>query len=235
MRYESSAQVLILAAGEQARSLGHSFVGSQHLLLAFGKDDSLGGKLLRGAGFDPDLAVKMAVVLYGVGTPGLPLPQGMSAQLRKILSAAMDEAKLRGSRELSRIHIFLAMLRQNRCSARDLLVLSGVDPEDLFTRTVDYLNWKTQLPEKRKREGTTTKLLEQFSEDLLAKAANMEPVIGREREIDMVIGILSRKNKNNPALVGEPGVGKTAIAEGLAQRMAAGNVPPQLRTKNSSA
>ena len=231
MRYESSAQVLILAAGEQARSLGHSFVGSQHLLLAFGKDDSLGGKLLRGAGFDPDLAVKMAVVLYGVGTPGLPLPQGMSAQLRKILSAAMDEAKLRGSRELSRIHIFLAMLRQNRCSARDLLVLSGVDPEDLFTRTVDYLNWKTQLPEKRKREGTTTKLLEQFSEDLLAKAANMEPVIGREREIDMVIGILSRKNKNNPALVGEPGVGKTAIAEGLAQRMAAGNVPPQLKDK----
>ena len=231
MRYESSAQVLILAAGEQARSLGHSFVGSQHLLLAFGKDDSLGGELLRGAGFDPDLAVKMAVVLYGVGTPGLPLPQGMSAQLRKILSAAMDEAKLRGSRELSRIHIFLAMLRQNRCSARDLLVLSGVDPEDLFTRTVDYLNWKTQLPEKRKREGTTTKLLEQFSEDLLAKAANMEPVIGREREIDMVIGILSRKNKNNPALVGEPGVGKTAIAEGLAQRMAAGNVPPQLKDK----
>ena len=75
------------------------------------------------------------------------------------------------------------------------------------------------------------KLLEQFSEDLLLKAANMEPVIGRDREIDMVIGILCRKHKNNPALVGEPGVGKTAIAEGLAQRMAAGNVPPQLKEK----
>ena len=231
MRYEPSAQELILAAGEQARALGHSFVGSQHLLLALGRDDGLGGKLLRGAGFDPDLAEKMAAVLYGVGTPGLPLPQGMSAQLRSILSAAVDEAKLRGGRELGRIHIFLALLRQSRCSARDLLVLSGVDPEDLFSRTVDYLNWKAQLPVKRKREGTTTKLLEQFSEDLLAKAANMEPVIGREREIDTVIGILSRKNKNNPALVGEPGVGKTAIAEGLAQRMAAGNVPPQLKDK----
>ena len=75
------------------------------------------------------------------------------------------------------------------------------------------------------------KLLEQFSEDLLAKASSMDPVIGREREIETVIGILSRKNKNNPALVGEPGVGKTAIAEGLAQRMAAGNVPPQLKEK----
>ncbi len=84
---------------------------------------------------------------------------------------------------------------------------------------------------KMKKDATNMKLLEQFSEDLLAKTANMEPVIGRDREIDMVIGILSRKNKNNPALVGEPGVGKTAIAEGLAQRMAMGNVPPQLKDK----
>ena len=75
------------------------------------------------------------------------------------------------------------------------------------------------------------KLLDEFSEDLLLKAAHMDPVIGREKEIETVIGILSRKNKNNPALVGEPGVGKTAIAEGLAQRIAAGNVPPQLKDK----
>ena len=87
------------------------------------------------------------------------------------------------------------------------------------------------MPAKTKKEAVSTKLLEQFSEDLVQKAAAMEPVIGRQREIDMVIGILSRKNKNNPALVGEPGVGKTAIAEGLAQRMAYGNVPPQLRDK----
>jgi ATP-dependent Clp protease ATP-binding subunit ClpC len=84
---------------------------------------------------------------------------------------------------------------------------------------------------KRKKEGFHTKLLEQFSEDLVAKAATMDPVIGRDREIDVVIGILSRKNKNNPALVGEPGVGKTAIVEGLAQRMALGDVPPQLKEK----
>ena len=84
---------------------------------------------------------------------------------------------------------------------------------------------------RSKKEAVITKLLEQFSEDLIQKAESMDPVIGREREIETVIGILSRKNKNNPALIGEPGVGKTAIAEGLAQRMAAGNVPPQLRSK----
>ena len=82
-----------------------------------------------------------------------------------------------------------------------------------------------------KKEAVVTKLLDQFSEDLVQKASTMEKVIGRDREIDTVIGILSRKNKNNPALIGEPGVGKTAIAEGLAQRMAAGNVPPQLKDK----
>ena len=231
MRYSQSAQVLILASGEQARHMGHSYVGSQHLLLALSKDDGLPGKLLRGAGFDPELGEKIAAVLYGLGTPDLPLPQGMSTQLRRIMMDAVEEARRQGSRELDRNHIFLALLRQSRCSARDLLVLNGVDPEDLFVRTVDYLNWKAQLPEKQKKEGTTTKLLEQFSEDLIAKAANMEPLIGREQEIETVIGILCRKNKNNPALVGEPGVGKTAIAEGLAQRMAAGNVPPQLKDK----
>ena len=231
LRYDRSAQDLILEAAEKARTMGHSYVGTQHLLLALGEDPALAGKMLRGAGLDPALTEKMALVLYGTGTPGLPLPQGMSAQLRAVLTQAGEEARSLESREVQRVHILLALLRQQRCSARDLLILGGVDGEDLFTRTVDYLHWKRYYRVNRKKEGTTTKLLEQFSEDLVAKAANMEPVIGRDREIETVIGILSRKNKNNPALVGEPGVGKTAIAEGLAQRMAAGDVPPQLKEK----
>ena len=231
MRYTRSAQTLIMEAGAWARKMGHSYVGSQHLLLAMAGDDGIAGKMLRGAGLDPELTEKMVVVLYGLGTPDLPLPQGMSTQLRQLLGNAVEEAQYQGSKEIGRMHILLALLRQSRCSARDLLILSGVDPEDLRIRTLDYLNWKASMPEKRKKEGSTTKLLEQFSEDLLAKAAGMEPVIGRDREIETVIGILSRKNKNNPALVGEPGVGKTAIAEGLAQRMAVGKVPPQLKEK----
>jgi len=231
MRYDPSAQALILRAGAVARSLGHSYVGSQHLLLALADDKGLAGSLLRGAGLEREMTEKMAAVLYGVGSAGLPLPQGLTAQAREILRRAVAEAAALGDREVRPVHILLSLLRRDRSASRDLLILSGVDREELFSRTVEYLRWRPAARAKGKREGTATKLLEQFSEDLIAKASSMEPVIGRDREIDTVIGILSRKNKNNPALVGEPGVGKTAIAEGLAQRMAAGNVPPQLKEK----
>ena len=231
MRYHPLAQTLILRAGSIARQLGHSYVGSQHLLLALAEDEGLAGSMLRGAGLERDLTEKMAAVLYGVGSAGLPLPQGFTAQTRQILKRSVAEATALGDREVGPVHILLSLLRQDRSAARDLLILGGVDREELFSRTVDYLRWKPTVRTGRKREGYGMKLLEQFGEDLIAKAASMEPVIGRDREIDTVIGILSRKNKNNPALVGEPGVGKTAIAEGLAQRMAAGNVPPQLKEK----
>ena len=231
MRYDPSAQTLIMRAGAIARSLGHSYVGSQHLLLALAEDKGLAGSMLRGAGLERGLTEKMAAVLYGVGSTGLPLPQGLTAQAREILRSAVAEAASLGDREVGTVHILLSLLRRDRSASRDLLILSGVDREELFSRTVEYLRWKPTVRTKGKREGAAMKLLEQFSEDLIAKASSMEPVIGRDREIETVIGILSRKNKNNPALVGEPGVGKTAIAEGLAQRMAAGNVPPQLKEK----
>ena len=231
MRYDPSAQALILRAGTEARRMGHSYVGSQHLLLALAEDEDLTGAMLRGAGLEVEMTKNMMEVLYGKGTADLPLPQGFTSQARAILRRSVAEADGLGAREVRPIHILLALLRQERSAARDLLILCGVDREELFTRIVDYLRWKPSAGTRRKREGNAMKLLEQFGEDLIAKASSMDPVIGREREIDMVIGILSRKNKNNPALVGEPGVGKTAIAEGLAQRMAAGNVPPQLKDK----
>lgn len=231
MHYGLEAQELILSAGKNARALGHSYVGSVHLLLALAEENGTAGQLLRSAGLQPALLSAMAAVLYGMGTPDLPLPQGFSGQARRILRGAKAEAKSLGSRQISTSHILLSMLRRDKTEARELLTLNSVDTQALFTITVDHLRWLANGPVKQKKEAVTTKLLEQFSEDLLLKAATMEPVIGREREIDTVIGILSRKNKNNPALVGEPGVGKTAIAEGLAQRMAAGNVPPQLKDK----
>ncbi len=231
MQYQPETQGLILAAGEKARQLGHSYVGSVHLLLALAQTPGAAGNLLAGAGFDPQMAQSMAAVLYGKGTPGLPLPQGFSSQARHILRSAGVEARRSNSRSVKGIHVLLALLRQERTAARDVLLLCSVDTEVLFSHTVDHLRWDANVYEKRNKEAVNTKLLEQFSEDMILKAVNMEPVIGREKEIDMVIGILSRKNKNNPALIGEPGVGKTAIAEGLAQRMAAGNVPPQLKDK----
>ena len=231
MRYSQQTQQLIRNAAQQARRLGHSYVGSEHLLLAMIHSAGGAGQILYAAGLFPNLADSAVLLLHGSGTAQLPLHQGLTSNVRRILRGAAREARRGNSRQIRDLHILMALLRQEKAAARLLLGLIQVDPNDVFTRTVEYLQWEPPQPVKSKKEAVSTKLLEQFSEDLIQKASTMEPVIGREREIDIVIGILSRKNKNNPALVGEPGVGKTAIAEGLAQRMAAGNVPPQLKEK----
>ncbi len=231
MEYTPQAQHLLRSAIAAARQLGHSYVGSVHFLLALTRDRDLPGQMLRDAGLGPELAWATASVLYGRGTPNLPLPQGYSPPARQILRGARQEAKFFHSQKVGTVHVLLSLLRREQSAAGELLQLNQVDPGLLFSQTIDHLQWTCrQVPEKKK-EASYMRLLEQFSEDLIAKAGSMDPVIGRDREIDMVIGILSRRNKNNPALVGEPGVGKTAIAEGLAQRMAAGCVPPQLKDK----
>ncbi len=231
MRYSAQTQSVLLSAAQIARKLGHGYVGSAHLLMALvARGDSV-GRFLRDSGVDPELTRQVAVVLYGSGTPGLPLPQGFSEQMRRILQQAGYEAGFQNNAKVEPIHILLSMLRQERTAARELLILNSVDADELFNHTVEMLKWTREKETAQVREAMKTKLLEQFSEDLVVKAIGMEPIIGREQEIETVIGILCRKNKNNPALIGEPGVGKTAIAEGLAQRMAAGNVPPQLKNK----
>ena len=232
MRCDARAEALIRAAGEKARAMGHSYVGSAHLLLAMAGDKGAPGQLLQLLGVDPALTEAMVRLLYGAGTPALPLPQGLSPEARSLIQGAAREARQMQVRAISPWQILLAMARQEHCAAGELLRLSGVEAQTLFTQTLSYMRWEATTPRCPKKEAVTTKLLEQFSEDLIARAGTMDPVIGRDREIDMVIGILCRRSKNNPALVGEPGVGKTAIAEGLAQRMAAGTVPPQLKDKH---
>ncbi len=231
MRYDVRAADLIQRAGELARDLGHSYVGSAHLLLALCGSDGSSGQLLRFLGVCPELTRAMTQILYGTGLPGLPLPQGLTISARRILRGAAQEARQRRSRQVKPEHVLLSLSRQEQSAAGELLKIYGISADTLFTHTVDYLRWEEGASPTVKKEAVATKLLEQFSEDLVQKASGMEPVIGRDREIDMVVGILCRKNKNNPALVGEPGVGKTAIAEGLAQRMALGDVPPQLKDK----
>ncbi len=231
MRYSAEVRELLLCAAGEARCRGHSYVGSEHLLLAMLQSGTMPGRILCAAGLDPELTGKVATILFGRGAAQLPLPQGFTPSARRILRDAAREARHLGAREVGGVHILLALLRRTKTSAMELVKLAAVDPDEVFTVTLDHMQWEAPGPVKTKKEAVSTKLLEQFSEDLILKTGSMDPVIGREREIDMVIGILSRKNKNNPALVGEPGVGKTAIAEGLAQRMAVGNVPPQLKDK----
>ena len=231
MRYHTMTSELIRASGEKARLLGHSFVGSVHLLLALLELPGEPQLILRDCGLAPELAIPLAQLLYGSGTPNLPLPQGLTERACEILSLSAREARQRASREILPIHVLAALSRAQDSGAGQLLQIFGISQDVLFTHTVEWLQRESAFPTGGKKEAVATKLLEQFSEDLITKASAMEPVIGRDREIDTVIGILCRKNKNNPALVGEPGVGKTAIAEGLAQRMAVGNVPPQLKDK----
>ena len=230
-RYDSEAAELIRSAGRKAREMGHSYVGSAHLLLAMAQNRGLAGNVLRGFGLNCAVAEDMTMMLYGRGTPQLPLPQGLTAELREILRGAAREAQLGKCREIGMKHMLLSMVRREGSAAGELLAFNGISPEEVFTAAVEQVVWEGKIEDRKKKGAVVTKLLEQFGEDLVLKAGTMEPVVSRDREIDMVIGILCRKNKNNPALVGEPGVGKTAIAEGLAQRMAVGSVPPQLKEK----
>lgn len=231
MRYDSQTGELIRSCADKARLLGHSYVGSIHLLLALADSPGPQGQMLRLLGLDPSLTEAMAKLLYGTGNAHLPLPQGLTEEAQTILRTAAREAVQMQCRRINPWHLLLAMARQEHSCAGELLALNGISGELLFTQTLNTMRWEHPCFQIPKKEAVTTRLLEQFSEDLIAKAGTMDPVIGRDREIDTVIGILCRKNKNNPALVGQPGVGKTAIAEGLAQRMAAGAVPPQLKDK----
>jgi len=231
VRYHGLTAELIQRSGQKARQFGHSYVGSAHLLTALAEVPGGTGQFLRSLGLDPALTETMTRLFYGMGTPDLPLPQGFSMNARRILRGAAREARQMHCRQVMPVHVLLAMARLEFTAAAELLQMNGINQELLFTHVVDYLLWEKAAEPNVKKEAFATKLLEQFSEDMIQKASGMDPVIGREQEIDMVVSILCRKNKNNPALVGEPGVGKTAIAEGLAQRMAVGNVPPQLKEK----
>ena len=227
MRFSTEGAELLRSAGRHARNLGHGYVGTEHLLMAIAGDSGWAGTLLRDAGVRPELLPALCALLYGRGQQ-LPLYQGFTDGACRCLTRAGKLARELGEPEIRSLHLLLALLGARQGAAAEMLALSGADAPRLGAQVKQFLR---RAAEEDQKEVSALRLLEQFSEDLIAKAVTMEPVIGRDREIDTVIGILCRKHKNNPALIGEPGVGKTAIAEGLAQRMALGNVPPQLKEK----
>ena len=230
MQYSRESQEMLRRSAQKARKLGHSYVGSVHLLMAMIGQRGIVGYLLNSFGVQEEMTNHMVRILYGGGKRDMPLCQGFTRHASAILRNAVKEAKSAGSKTVEPVHIFLSMLRTDTAASGSIMRIYGIESQYLFHRTVEHLHLGG-VENEPKKEICSMRLLEQFSEDLIQKASTMDPVIGRDREIDAVIGILSRKNKNNPALIGEPGVGKTAIAEGLAQRMAAGNVPPQLKDK----
>ena len=222
---------ILAAARQEAIGLGHSLVGSEHLLLALvSRRGSDAAWLLEERGWTPEAIRRLLRRAGGSGTPGLPLAQGFSPRALAILAGSAAEARRLGAAEVQPEHLLLALLRASDSTAARLLAVNGTCLDLVFTDL--YEDLLTGVSHRQEAErGVPMRLLEQFCEDMVDRAAGSDPVIGREQEIETVIAILCRKNKNNPALIGEPGVGKTAIAEGLAQRMYKGQVPEQLKSK----
>ena len=192
MRLDKEAEAMIRLSGDCARDLGHSYVGTAHLLLALLSQPGWPGRMLETAGVDLQLAQAMTRALYGTGKAAMPLPQGFTPAAKRALRQAGLEAQTMGARETGCGHILLALPRYPSTACYELLQLCQAEPNMIFTNTLEYLAQASRGCGKGKKEGITTKLLDQFSEDLVAKAAAMDPVIGRDREIDTVIGILCR-------------------------------------------
>lgn len=228
-KFTQRSREVLRSAAEIARLYGHGYVGSEHLLLALlAQPEEEPARVLTSLGLGLSRAGSLTVLLRGRGTAGARLPQGLSPKAIRVLGRASVRAKQERCRYIWPEHILKALAEEPSTGAWRLFALAGIPPQGVLAASGRGLGGQRT---ETKRRTAGMKLLEQFGVDMVEKAGSMEPVIGREREISEVIGILCRKNKNNPALIGEPGVGKTAIAEGLAQRMAAERVPPQLRGK----
>jgi len=229
-------------AQEAAVELGHKEIGSEHILYGLTVEDGgVAARILNSAGLQSRLIFDLIIKLVGRGDHTDTIPQGFTPRARHIADVAHMEANSRGYTRADPEHLLLGLLREFDSNASRIIFTTGLDIDKLFTNLIDATGSNIFRPipvvsggsGKKGSKKNDTKVLDQFSRDLTAAAASdaLDPVIGRETEIQRVIQILSRRTKNNPVLIGEPGVGKTAIAEGLAISIVAGEAPETLLDK----
>ena len=243
VNFTQRAQTALRLAQESAAELGHGYVGTEHLLLGLLREGGgVAARVLQSAGLEAETIRTAILRAVGSGIPGALPSQGLTPRFRHIIELALAHAGRLGQDYVGTEHLLLGLLQEGEGVAIRVLSACGQDPRRLAGDLSAAMGGELPPPfrsgGKAKSEPDYTgagdsKLLEQFSRDLTRMAASglLDPVVGREGEIDRVIQILSRRRKNNPALIGEPGVGKTAVAEGLARRLAAGEVPDELRSK----
>ena len=239
-QFTPRAEEALRLAQEAAEEMGHGYVGTEHILLGLMREeDGIAHRVMREYGMTEDMICTVLERSVGKGLSGAAPSQGLTPRAKSAVELAVSEAMRMGAGYIGTEHLLLGLLREGSNMAIRVLDTVGIDPKKMYSSVVQKINEgpraaaNNNMPVSHREEGKKGKTLAEFSRDLTesARQGKLDPVIGREKEIQRVIQILSRRTKNNPVLIGEPGVGKTAIAEGLAQRIAAADVPEELLDK----